>query len=129
MAILFLAACGPYQTGPKSSVPLSTKKGTPKLDSQLIQLSAAQEKGDETSFAQQANINIDNGRIRVVIECMTGQVDAASKAAIDSGAVVETAYDNLIQVSIPIVSLIGLSNAESVKFIRLPLQPLPGQNK
>lgn len=127
---LLLVACGPNQNAPESSPTyVAPKKGNPKLDSQLNQLVAAQANGEAASFARQANIPLDNGRVRVVIECVPGQLDAASKAAVTAGAVVETTYENLIQVLIPVTALNALADAESIKTVRLPQQPVPGANK
>ncbi len=126
---LLLVACGPSQNEPESTISVPPKTGNPKLDSQLNQLVAAQAKGEAAAFAQKLNIDLTNGRIRVVIECVPGQLEAASKAAISAGAVLETTYDNLIQVSVPVASLTALTNAESIRFIRLPQQPVPAPNK
>src|SRR4030042_329679 len=73
---LLPAACGPNQSGagPSLSVTpsLPPKKDNPKLDSQLNQLVAAQAKGEVITFAQQANIPLTNGSVRVIIECVAG---------------------------------------------------------
>lgn len=127
---LFLFACGPNQTPAETTMTyIPPEKGNPKLDSQLNQLVAAQAKGEVTAYAQKMNINLNDGRIRVVIECVPGQIEVASKAAVSSGAVVETTYENLIQVLIPVANLTALAKNESIKFVRLPQQPVPGSNK
>ncbi len=126
---LFLVACGANENGSEPSISISPKKGNPKLDSQLNQLILAQAKGEAASFAQNTNIGLTDGRVRVVIECVPGQLEAASKAAISSGAQLETTYENLIQVSIPVTSLTALTNTESIRLIRLPQQPVPASNK
>ena len=105
------------------------EKGNPKLDSLLNQLIQAERRGEANSFAEQHSIKLVNGSVRVIIECVSGQIEAATKAATGAGAGVETSYDNLLQVVAPINSLTTLADASSVRFIRLPQQPLPGTTK
>jgi hypothetical protein len=124
---LFMIACS-SNGGANLHPYVPPDKGNPKLDSQLNQLVLAQAKGEAASFAEKSNIDITNGRIRVVIECVPGQVEAASQAAINAGAEVETTYENLLQVSVPITTLTALADAESIRFIRLPQQPVPLQS-
>ena len=100
------------------------EKGNPKLDSQLNQLVSAETSKKAASFAQQSNIELVDGNIRVIVECLPDQVDAAVKAASALG-VVETTYRNLLQVVVPITSLTTLADAESIHFIRLPQYPSP----
>jgi len=123
---LFLMACS-SNSGANLNPYVSPDKGNPKLDSQLNQLVIAQAKGEAASFAEKSNIDITNGRVRVVIECVPGQVEAARQAATNAGAELETTYENLLQVSVPITSLTALTNAESIRLIRLPQQPVPAQ--
>lgn len=104
-------------------------KGNPKLDSQLNQLLSAEKRGDLAAFAAQSNIELINGDIRVIIECVPGQFEAASKAATGAHAKLETSYENLLQVVVPVASLSVLADAESIRFIRLPQQPLPAAGK
>ena len=101
------------------------EKGNPKLDSQLNQLVSAESRGEATSFAEQSGIELVEGNVRVIVECLPDQIDAAVKAASALG-VVETTYRNLLQVVVPITSLTTLADAESIRFIRLPQYPLPG---
>ncbi len=102
------------------------EKGNPNLDSQLNQLVRAEMRGEAASFAQQSNIELVDGNVRVIIECVPGQLDAATEAAIALGASVETSYGNLLQVVVPIASLTTLADSPSIHFIRLPQYPLPG---
>jgi hypothetical protein len=126
IAILALFLIGCSSNGSANLPPyVSPEKGNPKLDSQLNQLVLAQAKGEAASFAEKSNIDLTNGHIRVVIECVPGQVEAATKAAINAGAEVETTYENLLQVSVPVTGLTALAAAESVRLIRLPQQPVP----
>lgn len=106
----------------------SEDKGNPKLDSQLNQLVSAERRGEAASFAKQSNIEMVNGSVRVIIECVPGQLEAASGAATNAGAKLETSYDNLLQVVVPVASLSTLADTESIRFIRLPQRPLPAPN-
>jgi hypothetical protein len=101
---------------------------SPKMDSQLTQLVAAAERGEAASFAERHNIKIAEGSVKVIIECVPGQLEAARKAVLNHGAQVETAYENLLQVSAPVTSLTALAEAESIRFIRLPQVPVPLQS-
>ena len=105
-----------------------TEKGISKLDSQLNQLIEAAKHGEQASFAQLHNIEIKNGNIRVVIECVPGRLEDVKKAAIDIGAEVEATFEDLLQVSASMDSLTALAKDENIKFIRLPLQPVPFQS-
>ena len=107
---------------PPSDLP---DKGNPKLDSQLNQLVDAEGHGEAASFAEQSDIELVGRSVRVIIECMPGQLEATTEAATNAGAKLETSYDNLLQVVVPITSLTTLADAESIHFIRLPQYPLP----
>lgn len=84
-------------------------KGNPKLDSQLNQLVRAEMRGEAASFAQQSSIELVDGRVRVIIECVPGQLEAASEAATNAGAKLETSYENLLQGLVPVASLSTLA--------------------
>ncbi len=109
---------------PNTLSPTLPEKGNPKLDSQLNQLIQAEKLGEAASFAEQSNIELVDGDVRVVVECLPDQVDAAVKTAGAVG-IVETSYRNLLQVVVPITSLTTLADAESIHFIRLPQYPSP----
>ena len=99
-------------------------KGNPKQDSQLNQLVSAERRGEAASFAEQSDIELVEGNVRVIVECLPDQIDAAVKAVSALG-VVETSYRNLLQVVVPITSLTTLADAAGIRFIRLPQYPLP----
>jgi len=123
--LLSFAACAPGESImnlPPSELP---DKGNPKLDSQLNQLVRAESRGETASFAEQSDIELVNGSVRVIIECAPGQLEAASEAATDAGAKLETTHDNMLQAIVPITCLITLADADSIHFIRLPQHPLP----
>ena len=103
----------------------SADKGNPKLDSRLNQLVSAETRGETTLFAEQSNIELVNNDVRVILECVPGQLEAATQAATNVGAKLEASYDNLLQVVVPITRLSTLADAASIHFIRLPQQPLP----
>lgn len=103
----------------------SADKKHPKLDSQLNQLVSAEAHGEAVLFAEQSNIELVNTDVRVIIECVPGQLEAATEAATSAGAKLEASYDDLLQVVVPITRLGTLADASSIHFIRLPQQPLP----
>ena len=121
-------ACASGQGGSIPAVELPDK-GNPKLDSQLYQLIQAERRGEADSFAEQHGIKLVDGNVRVIIECVSGRIDDVAETAGSAGARVEISYDNLLQVVVPISSLTALADANSIRFIRLPQQPLPGATK
>ena len=123
--ILFPTACTSSQDTVPPPSPSLPEKGNPKLDSALNQLVSAERRGEAASFAKQTNITLVNGDVRVVIECVPGQLEAATEAATNAGAKIEADYKDLLQVTVPVASLSTLADAESIHFIRLPQQPLP----
>ena len=127
IGILVLAPIACSSGGDKIYLPPSDSpdKGNPKLDSQLNQLVSAEKRGELATLAEKSNIQLADGRVRVIIECVPGQLEAASEAATSAGAKLETSYANLLQVLVPVASLSTLADAESIHFIRLPQQPLP----
>ncbi len=100
------------------------EKGNPKLDSQLDQLVSAERRNQVTSFAQQSNIAMVDGNVRVIVECLPDQVDAIVKAASALG-VVETSYRNLLQMLVPVPQLAILADTPGVHLVRMPWYPLP----
>ncbi|MFC1933846.1 S8 family serine peptidase [Chloroflexota bacterium] len=101
------------------------EKGNPKLNSQLNQLVSAETRGEVTGFARQRNILLVDGNVRVIIECMPGQLDAATEAASALGASVETSYRDWLQVTVPISRLTALADTRIIRLVRLPWYPLP----
>ncbi len=132
ISALLLSSCLAYEGQPASGKeeqdlpPIELpEKGNPKLDSQLNQLVHAERNGETASFAEQSNIELVDGAVRVIIECVPGQLEAATEAATNAGVRLETSYDNLLQVVVPITKLSTLADAESIRFIRLPQYPSP----
>ena len=97
------------------------EKGPPKLDSQLHQLTLAEARGKAVSFSQQRNITLVEERVRVIIECLPGQVEMATEALATHGIVELKTRRGLIQALVPIMNLIALAEAEGIRFIRLPV--------
>jgi len=115
------AADGAEQDLPPIELP---EKGNPKLDSQLNRLASTATARRSHSLAQESNVNLVDGKVRVIVECQPGQIDDAAKMAGDLG-IIETTYGNLLQVIIPATSLSALADTRSIDFVRLPQQPLP----
>ncbi len=126
---LVLSSCTPAQDINNLPPLNSPDKGNPKLDSQLNQLVSAEKRGEAVSFAEKSNIEMVDGAVKVIIEYLPGQLEAATEAATNAGAKPETSYDNLLQAVVPITNLSTLADAESIRFIRLPQQLLPSINK
>jgi len=132
--VALLIGAVPFMTQPTAAddgevVTLSqielAEKGNPKLDSQLDQLVRAERRGEAASFARQSDIELVDERVRVIVECVPGQLDAATEAATALGASVETSYDNLLQAVVPITSLTALADTPSIRLVRVPWYPLP----
>jgi hypothetical protein len=125
----FCLACGVQPASDVEGQGLSQMelppKGNPKLDSQLNQLISAEGRGEVASFAEQSNIELVGGDVRVIIECVPGQIELATEAATKAGARIETSSGDWLQAIVPVTSLTTLANEESIKFIRLPRYPLP----
>lgn len=123
--ILASISCNPSQDI-SNLLPLdSADKSNLKLDSQLSQLVHAEMRGKAVLFAEQSNIELVNTDVRVIIECVPGQLKAATEAVTTVGGKLEATYNNLLQVVVPIAELNYLASATSIHFIRLPQQSLP----
>jgi len=103
------------------------EKGNPKLDSQLNRLVSAQTSRRAASFAQESNIELVDGNVRVIVESLPDQVDATAKTASALG-VVETSYRDLLQVVVPVSQLMALADTASIRLVRLPWYPLAADN-
>jgi len=113
---------GDLESAPINLPPLDLPdKGHPKLDSQLNQLVSPTGPG---GTLQADSLEAMGTEVRVVIESLPGQTDAATEAANDLG-VVETSYRDLLQVVVPITSLTALADTPSIHLVRLPRYPVP----
>ena len=123
--ILASISCNPSQDISNSPPIGSTDNSNLKLDSQLSQLVRAEMHGEAGLFAEQSNIELVNADVRVIIECVPGQLKAATEAVTTVDGKLEATYNNLLQVVVPIAELNYLAGATSIHFIRLPQQSLP----
>ena len=99
-------------------------KGNPRLDSSLNRLAAAETSEQAIRLAQEGNIRLSDGNVRVIIEALPGQVDAAMQAAA-SIAVIETSHGDSIQALVPISQLTALAESPGVRYVRTPWYPIP----
>ena len=105
-------------------LPDEPEKGHPKLGGHLNQLISANERGEAEEFARSSGIDLVDGSVRVTIECVPGQVEAGAKEAAALGIVeIISRRFNGVQALVPITSLTALVEAESIRFVRLPLRP------
>ena len=122
IGLLLLPGCTINQDGantPEPPVPEEPEERNPKLGSHLNQLIRAEERGEAESFASRRDIELIDGSVRVTIECVPGQVEAAAEAAGGLGTV-GLIYRNHVQAVVPITSLTTLADEESIRFIQLP---------
>ncbi|MFC2027134.1 thrombospondin type 3 repeat-containing protein [Chloroflexota bacterium] len=99
------------------------RKGNPKLDSQLNQMVSTQNELQMSVMTQKSSVQLVENSVRVIIECLPGQVGTVVQAAGELG-VVETSYGDSIQVMIPASQLISLANDPGIQLVRLPQQPM-----
>ncbi|MBI2847895.1 MAG: hypothetical protein HYX83_01835 [Chloroflexi bacterium] len=124
IVLLLSVAC----TANQSSTGLPDK-GHPKLDSQLNQLIKADEEGQAAAFAGQHNIQLPDGKVRVIVEALPGQLQAATQAVNDIGGSLETSYADLLQAVVPVAGLTALADKSGIRFISLPQAALPLESK
>ena len=97
----------------------------PKLSSMLNKLVQAEWRGEAEEFARPRNIELLHDEaglvsVKVVIEYLDGQVEAATKTA-EAYGTVGIIYRTSIQVVVPIASLPALADEKSIEHIRLPI--------
>ena len=97
-----------------------------KIDSRLLGLIDAEKRGETESFAHMAGFELVDGSVRVLIDYVPGQLEAAVKAAERFGTVETIDYSaKKVQALIPIASLTALAKEESIRFIRDPVESAP----
>lgn len=105
------------------------ERASHKLESALDQLRAAYQLGGLSSaakFAGQSAIELVASKVRVVVKAETPQqVEAISRVIESLEGSVETTYQHLIQVLIPISALGPLAELKEVRFIELPVYAIP----
>jgi len=107
-AIILVAFLVQFTVFSSSRDKTTLNEAYPKLDSTLIQ-----------------KVESDSaGTIRVIIEAVPGRTAEVIERVTALGAVVETSYENLIQVVAPTSLLPSLADDEAVRLIRLPLRPI-----
>ena len=95
-------------------------KGDSKLDFNVKRLIEAEKRGEAEEFAQPRNIElIDGSSVRVIIECLPGQVDMVAQEASSFGTV-ELSTMRGVQAVVPINNLTALADLPSVRLVRLP---------
>jgi hypothetical protein len=124
---LVLLVLGLWSSGCQEDLgtsPISTYKGNLKLETTLNQLAQIEIPAELTSFVQQNNIDLKEGKIRVVIECLPGKIGAVANAA-SSLITIESRYENLLQALVSPANLDMLTQDANIKYIRLPqaIQP------
>jgi len=114
LVLSLLAACAPPQTaiGPP-----------PNLDPKLYELMLAENRGEAETFAKPRNIQLIDGSVRVIIEALPGQAEAAAGAAKRTGARIEITDGDILQAVVPIRKLASLAEAKSIRSIDLPRRP------
>jgi len=110
-------------SGENTEDPPPPKTGNPKLRLGLNQLIAAHERGEAEEWARSHGIDLIDGSVRVSIECVSGQLEAAVKAVTRLGTVeVIAERSEQIQALIPIASLTALAREGSISSIRVPIK-------
>jgi len=92
-----------------------------KLEGHLNQLIRAEEQGEAEEFARQRVIELVDGSVRVIIECLPGHAEEVARAAGAFG-IVELTHRDLVQAVVPITNLNALDELEGIRFIRLPIR-------
>ena len=113
--------------GASASSAGSPSKSNPKVESVIGDLAAAQtEKGADaaSAFAFANNLELKDGKVKVVLESAPGSADSALQTAEATGAVVETTYNGLIQADVPIDNLSQLASSADISYIREPRKPV-----
>lgn len=101
-------------------------KGNPKLDSFLNQLIAAERRGEAEAFARQRDVQLTDGKVRVEIQAVPGQLDVAANVTASFGTIeVIARVQNAIQAVVPISDLAMLAEKESIQMIREPVRAVP----
>jgi hypothetical protein len=102
-----------------------------KLDSILQQLVEAERRGEAESYAEQHEIELVDGNVRVIVECDPDMIEEATEAARALGVVEREAIvtkdlvDPRLKVLIPITSLNTLAREKSVTRVELPSPVIP----
>ena len=99
------------------------KEVNSRLDFNIKELIQAEKRGEAEEFAQSIDIElVDGSSVKVIIECVPGQCEAAAEAATRVGAeqVGIKEHLNIVRAVVPITRLTTLAKEESIRLIRLP---------
>ncbi len=93
---------------------------------ELLDAASANDPGTVERAAQALGVAAGDGDVRVVVEARDGLASvAAENVAGIPGAVVETQYEDLVQVRVPPEALDDLASARGVGEVRVPLRAVP----
>lgn len=90
---------------------------------QINQAAADSDIQTAVDLAASQGLSVDDGRVQIVIEAADDETSAAA-AAESAGGIVETSYENLVQVSVPVENLGQLADSPSVSYMRPPQKPI-----
>ena len=102
-------------------------KTNPKVESAVDGLARTQsEKGPDAAAAYAAanNLELKDGKVKVVLESAPDSAGPAAQTAAASGATIETTYAGLIQADVPVDTLTELSSSSTISYIREPRKPV-----
>lgn len=122
---LFVAIPLPAQVVDLNPIPPFPKKAAHRMTgvlSELVDRFENRGPAEAGDFAKKRGLEFGAGRVRVVAEM---QSEASAKGLRLPGAAIEGAYRNLVQMSVPLGAVKGLSNMPGVKIVREPLKPIP----
>lgn len=105
-------------------LPSVSKEGNPKLDSALNDLFKAYQEGNLAEYATQHAISLENGKVRVIVECEPNKLDSIAQQ-ISTLGIVEGRYQDFLQVLVQPANLNKIASIEGIKIIRLPLPVVP----
>jgi len=99
------------------------EKGNPNLDTPLNMLVSAETTEESCRLAEENEIYVGDDTVRVIVECVPGELESAS-IAVGEYADVEMSYADMLQVLAPISQLKSLADIPGVRMVRIPYQPV-----
>jgi len=115
LAISVIIAQKPFFTAFENS------KKPEKLEVLLQKLIELYSKGEDVErFAEANGIFYEEGKVRVVIELVSEQIEVPE----GYNLIIEKRYKNMVQALVPVSNLESLSKSPLVKFIRIPKEPI-----
>src|SRR5687767_5439874 len=103
----------------RTAIPAQTTQ-SPKLASNLSELARAERQGGMgAARARAMGLEVEGGRVRVVVE--SARNDQAARAAVSAaGGEVEAAYEGLLQAMLPFAALEEIARESAVEYVRAP---------